>query len=78
MSDAVAFPEAVSVRYAREQYALGYAHGRVGDQADRAEALAFVRFFADRCEDAGGLVDVHDAYRDWAASQATPAHGTTR
>ncbi len=65
MSGAAALPEAVSVRYAREQYALGYAHGRVGDDVDRGEALSFARFFAARCEDAGELVDVHAAYRDW-------------
>ncbi|MPZ00238.1 MAG: hypothetical protein GEU97_20080 [Actinophytocola sp.] len=65
MAGVVALPEAVSVRYAREQYALGYVHGRAGDEVDRDEALAFARFFADRCETAGELVDVHAAHRDW-------------
>ncbi|MPY77980.1 MAG: hypothetical protein GEV04_05675 [Actinophytocola sp.] len=69
MSGAAALPEAVSVRYAREQYALGYAHGRADYDADRAEALSFARFFAARCEDIGELVDVYDAYRDWEASR---------
>jgi len=61
MSSAAAPPVAVSVRYAREQYALGYAHGR----DNRADAAAFARFFLARCEQADGLVDVAAAYRDW-------------
>ncbi|GAA5103537.1 hypothetical protein [Haloechinothrix salitolerans] len=69
MSSAAALTAAVSVRYAREQYALGYAHGRLGNEIDRAEALSFARFFATRCEDAGELVDVYDAYRVWEASR---------
>lgn len=69
MAGAAALPEAVSVRYAREQYALGYAHGRAGAEADRAEALSFARFFAARCEDTGELVDVYEAYREWEASR---------
>lgn len=64
-------PAAVSVRYAREQYALGYAHGRAGSD-DRADATAFSRFFLARCEHAGGLVDVADAYRDWQAGVTAP------
>lgn len=62
---------AVSVRYAREQYALGYAHGRAGSD-DRTDAAAFSRFFLARCERVGGLVDVADAYRDWQAGVTVP------
>lgn len=64
-------PAAVSVPYAREQYALGYAHGRAGSD-DRTDAAAFSRFFLARCEHADGLVDVADAYRDWQAGVTAP------
>lgn len=71
MPHAAASPEAVSVRYAREQYALGYAHGRAGSD-DRTDAAAFSRFFLARCEHAGELVDVADAYGDWQARVTAP------
>jgi len=55
---------AVSVRYAREQYAIGYLQGR-GDARFTDEALDFARFYGARCERAGRLVDVAEAYRQW-------------
>lgn len=71
MPNAAAPQAAVSVRYAREQYALGYAHGRAGSD-DRTDAAAFSRFFLARCEHAGGLVDVADAYREWQTEVTAP------
>lgn len=60
---ATAFSDAVPVRYAREQYALGFAHGRTDVTED--DALAFARHYVHRCEAAGGLVDVRCAYDRW-------------
>lgn len=59
-----ALSDAVSVRYAREQYAIGYLRG-LHDDFEHAEALEFARVYAARCERAGRLVDVQDAYRQW-------------
>lgn len=57
--------EAVSVRYAREQYAIGYLHGLHDTSFGHAEAAQFARFYVARCERSGRLVDVQDAYRAW-------------
>lgn len=68
MQATTALPEAVSVAYAREQYALGYLHGRGETEIDRPGALSFARFYVDQCDAQGGLVDVHDAYRRWSTA----------
>jgi hypothetical protein len=65
MDAATALSEAVSVRYAREQYAIGYLHGVHDTSFGHAEALEFARFYVTRCERAGRLVDVQDSYRQW-------------
>lgn len=68
MRTTAALPDAVSVGYAREQYAMGYLHGRGESGIDRREALSFARFYVERCDAAGELVDVHDAYRRWSTT----------
>lgn len=72
MRGAPALPDAVSVRYAREQFAMGYIHGRADVGADRLDPLSFARFYADRCEFADGPVDVHSSYAHWVSSHAEP------
>lgn len=65
---AAALSEAVSVRYAREQYALGFLHGRQDaafGHADTSRQREFARFYVARCETAGRLVDVEQTYRRW-------------
>ena len=58
--------DAVSVRYAREQYAIGYLQGRQEATCD-PDAAEFARFYSARCDRAGRLVDVAEAYRQWRA-----------
>lgn len=53
------------MRYAREQYAIGYVRGLHNDDVAHDEALEFARFYVTRCDRNGGLVDVQDAYRRW-------------
>lgn len=53
------------MRYAREQYAVGYVRGLHDEDFGQDEALEFARFYVARCDREGGLVDVQDAYRRW-------------
>ncbi|MGH3432339.1 MAG: hypothetical protein ACRDQB_05820 [Thermocrispum sp.] len=62
-----ALSEAVSVRYAREQYAIGYLHGLQDGAHGQTETVGFARFYVARCERSGRLVDVAEAYRRWLA-----------
>lgn len=70
MHSVTVFPDAVSVRYAREQYALGYVQGRSGDVAAE-DAAGFARRYVDQCALAGELVDVEHAYAVWSDNAST-------
>lgn len=73
MSD-VQTADAVSVHYAREQYALGYFHGRNNDPgADPRAAFSFARFYTRQCARDDHLVDVQHAYQQWQAERAEVA-----
>lgn len=66
MAHDMVFPDAVSVRYAREQYALGYVHGR-SDGITADDAAEFARRYVDECAVAGRLVDVERIFTHWQA-----------
>ncbi|TCP50773.1 hypothetical protein EV191_10733 [Tamaricihabitans halophyticus] len=63
-------PEAVSVRYAREQYALGYFQGRTNAEPGGGAGLDFARFYAEWCAREDRPMDVQEAYRRWLADRA--------
>lgn len=67
MHSVTVFPDAVSVRYAREQYALGYVQGR-SDDVSADDAAGFARRYVEDCASAGRLVDVEHAYAAWSGS----------
>lgn len=71
MHAAAGLSDAVSVRYAREQYAVGYLQGRRDAAFLHAESVEFARFYVARCEASGRLVDVAQAYRRWLADSQT-------
>lgn len=62
--------DAVSVGYAREQYALGYFHGRNESTPGDRSAYSFARYYTQQCARDDRLVDVRVAYGEWLAERA--------